>query len=116
MAHKHDHSAVLNQVRTQLPPDELLCDLGDLFKVFGDTTRIRILYSLFEAELCVCAIAELLNMQQSAISHQLKILRDANLVKSRREGKTNIYFLADEHVRRIIGQGYDHLTEEDEEA
>ena len=111
---RHNHSAVIEKVRSELPNDALLCDLGDLFRLFGDTTRIRILYSLFESELCVCAIAELLKMEQSAISHQLKLLRDAKLVSSRREGKTNIYFLADDHVRSIIGQGYEHLTEGDE--
>ena len=109
---KHNHEASVEKVRADLPNDSLLCDLGDLFRLFGDTTRIRILYSLFESELCVCAIAELLKMEQSAISHQLKLLRDAKLVSSRREGKTNIYFLADDHVRSIIGQGYEHLTEE----
>ncbi|MDD6263084.1 MAG: metalloregulator ArsR/SmtB family transcription factor [Clostridiales bacterium] len=91
----------------------MLCDLGDFFKIFGDTTRIKILYSLFESELCVCAIAELLKMEQSAISHQLRILKNAKLVKSRRDGKTNIYSLADDHVRLIIGQGFEHLTEDD---
>ena len=109
---KHDHEATLNAVRAGMPSDELLCDLGDLFKVFGDTTRIKILYSLFESEMCVCAIAELLGMTQSAISHQLKVLKNAKLVGNRREGKTIIYFLADDHVRSIIGQGYEHLTEE----
>ena len=111
---KHDHSKVIKEVTDQLPSDELLCDLGDLFKLFGDTTRIKILYSLFESELCVCAIAELLKMEQSAISHQLRILKEAKLVGSRRSGKQNIYFLADDLVRTIIGQGYDHLTEADE--
>ena len=109
---RHDHSAVLSKVRAELPSDSLLCDLGDLFRIFGDTTRIRILYSLFESELCVCAIAELLNMEQSAISHQLKILRTAKLVKCRREGKTNLYSLADDHVRSIINQGFEHITED----
>ena len=109
----HHHEETLAAVRANLPEDELLCDLGDLFKIFGDTTRIKILYSLFESELCVCAIAELLGMGQSAISHQLKVLKDAKLVRSRREGKTVFYSLADDHVRRIIGQGYDHLTEEE---
>ena len=109
----HDHGAILQAVRQEMPPEELLCDLSDLFKVFGDTTRMRILYSLFESELCVCAIAELLGMTQSAISHQLKVLRDNKLVASRREGKTIYYFLADDHVRTIIGQGFDHLTEHD---
>ena len=110
---KHDHTAILQTVREELPAEELICDLSDLFKVFGDTTRMRILYSLFESELCVCAIAELLGMTQSAISHQLKVLRDNKLVASRREGKTIYYFLADDHVRTIIGQGFDHLTEHD---
>ena len=95
-----------------MPEEALLSDLTDLFKVFGDTTRIKILYSLLQSELCVCAIAELLKMEQSAISHQLKILKNAMLVSSRREGRTNIYFLADSHVRAIISQGYEHLTEE----
>ena len=115
MAHKHDHSQLMRLVCDQLPSDELLCDLGDLFKLFGDTTRIKILYSLFESELCVCAIAELLKMEQSAISHQLKILKDAKLVGCRRSGRTNVYFLADDHVRSIIYQGFEHLTENDEE-
>ncbi len=113
MPKKHDHSALVGEIAPMMPDAALLCDLGDLFKVFGDTTRIRILFSLFEAELCVCAIAELLHMEQSAISHQLKILRNAKLVRCRREGKTNIYSLADAHVRSIIGQGYEHLTEEE---
>lgn len=109
---KHNHDEALQCVREKMPSDEKLCDLGDLFKVFGDTTRIKILYSLLEAELCVCAIAELLGMTQSAISHQLKVLKNAKLVYARREGKTVYYSLADDHVHRIIGQGYDHLTEE----
>jgi ArsR family transcriptional regulator len=115
MKTRHDnHEANLKFVRAGLPKDELLCDLGDLFKVFGDTTRIKILYSLFESELCVNAITEILGMTQPAISHQLKVLRKANLVGCRREGKTMIYSLADNHVRTIIGQGYEHLTEDDE--
>ena len=111
MMPKHDHTAILQTVREELPAEELIFYLSDLFKVFGDTTRMRILYSLFESELCVCAIAELLGMTQSAISHQLKVLRDNKLVASRREGKTIYYFLADDHVRTIIGQGADHLAE-----
>ncbi len=114
MAHQHDHSQVIQSVTDKLPSDEVLCDLGDLFKLFGDTTRIKILYSLFESELCVCAIAELLKMEQSAISHQLKILKDAKLVGCRRSGRLNMYYLADDHVRTIIGQGFEHLTEEGE--
>jgi DNA-binding transcriptional ArsR family regulator len=111
----HDHKAILNKVRSDLPIDELLCDLSDLFKLFGDTTRIKILFSLFESEMCVCAIAELLGMTQSAISHQLKILKDANLVGNRREGKTIFYYLSDDHVRTIIAKGFEHLIEERDE-
>lgn len=110
--HEHNHEALLNMVRHELPTDELLCELADLFKVFGDTTRMKILFSLFESEMCVCAIAELLGMAQSAISHQLKVLKKNKLVDCRREGKTIFYFLADDHVRSIIGQGFDHLIEE----
>lgn len=110
---KHNHDLLVTQVQTQLPKDELLCDLSDLFKVFGDTTRIKILYALFESELCVCAIADLLKMNQSAISHQLKVLKDNNLVANRREGKTIYYFLSDDHVRTIIGKGFEHLMEKE---
>lgn len=109
---KHDHTAKLAEVRKIMPDDNTLFDLGDFFKILGDTTRIKILWSLFEADLCVCAIAELLGMEQSAISHQLRILKKANLVKSERDGKTNVYSLADDHVRDIIGEGYDHLRGE----
>ncbi len=107
----HNHEELLKHVSSEMPADELLQDLGDLFKVFGDTTRIKIMYALYEDEMCVCAIADLLKMTQSAISHQLKVLKAANLVASRREGKTIYYRLADEHVKSIIGQGYEHLTE-----
>lgn len=107
----HNHNEMLNRVKSGLPDDELLTDLGDLFKVFGDSTRIKILYSLFEEEMCVCAIADLLNMTQSAVSHQLKTLKDAKLVSNRRDGKTIYYSLADEHVKTIIGMGYEHIIE-----
>ena len=103
---KHDHHAVLELLERESPSEEMVCDLADLFKIFGDTTRMRILYALSESEMCVCAIAEYLGMTQSAISHQLKVLKDNNLVGSRRAGKTIYYFLADDHVRLIIGQGY----------
>lgn len=112
MSCQHNHTALLDLVRHELPREEMLCDLADLFKLFGDTTRMRILFSLFESEMCVCAIAELLGMTQSAISHQLKVLKQSNLIACRREGKTIYYFLADDHVRTIIGQGFDHLIEE----
>ncbi len=108
----HDHAELLLRVKTDLPTDELLSDLSDLFKIFGDTTRCKILYALFESELCVCAIAELLGMTQSAISHQLRILKDADLVGKRREGKTIYYYLSDDHVRTIIAQGFEHLIED----
>lgn len=107
----HDHSQLLAHVKEGLPSDETLQDLGDLFKVFGDTTRIKIMYALYEDEMCVCAIADLLNMTQSAISHQLKTLKDANLVEGRRDGKTIYYRLSDDHVKSIIAQGYEHITE-----
>ncbi len=109
----HNHEDAVKRVKADIPDDELLCDLGDLFKVFGDSTRIKILYSLFEKELCVCAIADLLNMTQSAVSHQLKTLKDAKLVSNRRDGKTIFYSLADEHVKTIIGMGFEHITEHD---
>ena len=108
---RHVHADVLAHVRTDMPDEGALFELAELFKVFGDTTRIRILYALFESELCVCDIAELLNMSQSAISHQLRVLKQARLVRNRREGKTVYYFLADDHVRTIIGQGMEHIEE-----
>ena len=111
----HNHEAILRRVRSELPTDELLCDLADLFKLFGDATRMKILFALLESEMCVCAIADLLGMTQSAISHQLRILKDANLVGNRREGKTIYYFLSDDHVRTIVAQGFDHLIEDYEE-
>ena len=109
------HDEVVQSVRGMLPDDDDLYDLAELFKVFGDSTRIRILFVLFESEMCVCDIAQLLNMTQSAISHQLRILKDANLVGNRREGKTVYYFLSDDHVRTIIAQGFEHLIEESNE-
>ena len=107
----HNHETIVKWVARAMPDDEVLYDLAELFRVFGDTTRMRILYALSEKELCVCAIAELLHMQQSAISHQLRILKQAKLVASRREGKTIFYRLADDHVRTIIDQGMEHVEE-----
>ena len=107
----HDHSELLQKIKKDMPADELLQDLGDLFKIFGDTTRIKIMYALYEGEMCVCAISELLNMTQSAISHQLKTLKDANLVSARRDGKEIYYSLSDEHVKSIIAEGFEHITE-----
>lgn len=95
----------------ELPKEEHLYDLAELFKVFGDSTRIKILYVLFESEMKVCDLSDTLNMTVSAISHQLKILKHAKLVKFRKSGKNVIYSLADDHVRTIIGQGMDHINE-----
>lgn len=106
------HPNLLKIVKETIPDESELYDLAELFKVFGDSTRIRILYVLFEADVCVCDLAESLNMTQSAISHQLRILKNSKLVKSRRDGKSIIYSLADEHVRTIIAQGTIHLRED----
>ena len=105
------HQDRLKIVSDQMPEEEELYDLAELFKVFGDSTRIRILFVLFEAEVCVCDLAEALHMTQLAISHQLKILKQAKLVRSRREGKSVFYSLADGHVRTIIAQGREHIEE-----
>jgi len=94
-----------------LPPEDTLHSLADLFKTFGDPTRIRILYILAAGELCVCDIAEVLSMTQSAISHQLRVLKQMSLVRFRREGKTIYYSLADTHVSTILNQGLDHINE-----
>ena len=105
------HDDLLKVVSEKMPCEEKLYDLAELFKVFGDSTRIRILFVLFESDVCVCDLASILNMTQSAISHQLKILKQAKLVKSRREGKQVFYSLADDHVRFIIAQGIKHIEE-----
>ena len=105
------HEDVVKKVLEDQPADEYLYDLAELFKVFGDSTRIRILYALFESELCVGDIAQLLNLSQSAVSHQLKLLKDAKLVKFRREGKIIFYALDDEHVRTIISMGMELVEE-----
>ena len=105
------HEDILGLVRSKLPPEDNLFELAELFKVFGDSTRIRILYVLMEAEVCVCDLAEVLNMSQSAISHQLSILKRSSLVKNRREGKSIFYSLADEHVRTVLSQGMEHVEE-----
>lgn len=105
------HEELVEKVNREMPEEEELYDLAELFKVFGDSTRIRILFVLFEAEVCVCDLAEVLHMTQSAISHQLKILKQAKLVSARREGKSVFYSLADDHVRTIIAQGREHIEE-----
>ena len=105
------HTDAAEQVRKALPEEELLYDLAELFKMFGDSTRVKILYALLEAELCVCDIAKLMDVTQSAVSHQLRILKAGKLVKFRREGKTIYYSLADQHVMRILSQGMEHILE-----
>lgn len=102
---------IVRRILDQQPDDEILYDLAELFKVFGDSTRIKILYSMFENELCVNDIAKLLNLSQSSVSHQLRILKSSKLVKFRREGKSIYYSLDDEHVRAIISMGMEHVEE-----
>lgn len=102
---------VVKKVIDQQPDDEILYDLAELFKVFGDSTRIKILYALSESELCVGDIAQLLKLSQSSVSHQLRILKDSKLVRFRREGKIVFYALDDDHVRNIINMGMEHVEE-----
>ena len=110
---KHDHSEILDRVSASMPDAVLLDDLADFFSIWGNPTRLRILYALSVSEMCVCAISELFSLEQSAVSHQLSILRKANLIKGERRGKTVFYSLADDHVKTIISTGYEHLTEKD---
>lgn len=105
------HPDIVKAVAEKLPDEELLYDVAELFKVFGDSTRVRIICALFESEMCVCDIAGVLNMTQSAISHQLRVLKQARLVKYRREGKTVFYSLADGHIQTIFNQAFEHIME-----
>ena len=105
------HEGIVQSVKDSMPDEDTLFDLSELFKLFGDSTRIKILYCLFASEMCVCDIATLLEMSQSAISHQLAVLKRSKLVSARREGKTVFYALADDHVRTILNQGIEHVTE-----
>ncbi len=105
------HDDTVNKVREVMPEEEKLYDLAELFKVFGDTTRIKIICALFESEMCVCDIAALLSMNQSAISHQLRVLKQARLVKNRRDGKVMYYSLDDDHIKHIFDQGLLHISE-----
>lgn len=107
----HVHNDLIAQVAQALPQENDLYDLAELFKIFGDSTRIKILYALLESELCVCDIASTLSMNQSAISHQLRILKQSKLIKSRRSGKSMFYSLADEHVYAILSYGMEHIME-----
>ncbi|NLK74342.1 MAG: winged helix-turn-helix transcriptional regulator [Clostridiales bacterium] len=105
------HGDLVEMVKSQMPIEDELYDLADFFKVFGDSTRIRIMCALDHSEMCVCDLAVLLNMTKSAISHQLRSLRQANLVKFRKEGKVVYYSLADDHVKEIFEKGLEHIRE-----
>ncbi len=105
------HEETVNTVRKTFPQDEVLFDLSDFYKIFGDTTRVKILYALDKSELCVCDISALLGMSVSAVSHQLRTLRDADLVRPKRQGKVIYYSLADDHVRSILECGLEHIME-----
>ncbi|MBP1565546.1 MAG: winged helix-turn-helix transcriptional regulator [Oscillospiraceae bacterium] len=105
------HDNIVEKVSGELPKDEIVSDLAELFKIFGDRTRLKILFVLLKEEMCVCDIAHILGMQQSAISHQLRVLKQSRLVKFRKEGKTVFYSLADAHVKTVLSQGMEHITE-----
>ena len=107
----HVHEKEVEKVLEAMPEQEQLQNLAEFFRVFGDSTRIRILYALSQSELCVCDIASLLEMGQSAISHQLRILKQMRLVKFRRDGKSVLYSLADSHIEMILAQGMEHIGE-----
>lgn len=110
----HVHEEVVERVAAQMPEEDDLDDLAEFFKIFGDTTRIKMLYVLLCSEMCVCDLARILHMTQSAISHQLRMLKKMDLVKSRREGKSVVYSLADGHIKTILSQGMDHIQEDDD--
>ncbi len=104
------HDDRVDEVRKRMPEDEKLYDLAEFFKVFGDSTRVKILYTLFKHEMCVCDIAAVLCISQSAVSHQLRSLKNARLVKSRRDGKIVYYSLDDDHVKTVFEQGFDQTN------
>ena len=107
----HVHEEIVDKVEKAMPGEQELLDLAEFFKVFGDSTRIKILYVLSQSEMCVCDIATLLQMGQSAISHQLRVLKQMRLVNFRRDGKTVFYSLSDDHIQTILAQGMEHITE-----
>ncbi len=111
MGKEHVHECVVHQIEDGMPSGTMIQDLADFYKVFGDVTRIKILCALFQAESCVCCLAEAVGMTQSAVSHQLRVLKQMKLVKNRREGKTIYYSLADAHIQSILNQGMEHITE-----
>lgn len=107
----HVHEEIVDKVEKVMPDEQQLLELSEFFKVFGDSTRIKILYVLSQSEMCVCDIATLLQMGQSAISHQLRVLKQMRLVKFRRDGKTVFYSLSDDHIQTILAQGMEHINE-----
>lgn len=107
------HQEVVDAVREKMPDDELLLDLADCFKLFSDSTRLKILYALMEAEMCVCDISVLLGMTKSSVSHQLRVLKQSNLVKYRKAGRVIYYSLADDHVQTICRMGMEHVREDE---
>lgn len=109
------HADIVDKVKKDFPSNQLINTLSDFFKIFGDTTRVKIMCALDKSEMCVGDISVLLDMTVSAVSHQLKILREANLVKTKRQGKVVFYSLADEHVQRIIECGIEHIIEKESE-
>lgn len=109
---KHVHTEITKMVEEKMPEEDELYDLADFFKIFADSTRIKMLYVLMCSEMCVCDLAQTLDMTQSAISHQLRTLKQMDLVRNRREGKTIFYSLADDHIKSILSQGMEHITEE----
>lgn len=108
------HVSAVEKVKAHFPNEELLDDMSETFKVFGDKTRMKLLYVLHEQELCVCDIAEIMDMTQSAISHQLKVLKQAKLIKARRDGKQMYYALDDDHVHTMINMCMEHVCEKQE--
>lgn len=110
MAHE-EHKSIVDEVKGSMPNADTLFELADFFKVFGDSTRIRIMCALFERELSVCCIADIVGMEQSTVSHQLRVLRQENLVKVRRDGKQSYYSLEDDHIRKIFEMGLEHILE-----
>ena len=111
MEETHTHERLVHQIEHGMPSEGIIQDLADFYKVFGDVTRVKILCALFQAESCVCGLAEAVGMTQSAVSHQLRVLKQMKLVKNRREGKTIFYSLADSHIQSILNQGMEHITE-----
>ena len=105
------HKSLVKKAKKTMPPDDLIRDIGDFFKVLGEPTRIKIINALFNSEMCVCDLAAVLNMNQPAISHQLKILKQTDLVRYRKDGKIVYYSLSDKHIRQIYEQGLLHVNE-----